>query len=211
MSGGIDLEKRKKLMLGGLVGVGILLVAGGVFLFMMSPAKGKVAAPPVIPKGVKMADQGRVSRVKPSEQVMPFVEKKKSDGNGNASAGMNSGGMPMIPQGSGRAPNMGTPPMIPNNVTSGGNVKTVEGAKSSVSVSGVMIGAGGNTAMLGDGRMVAEGDEVFGSKIVSIDKNGIILDSGDVVSYVVKVEKASGDMSDGNRNGNMVNVPRFVK
>ena len=77
-------------------------------------------------------------------------------------------------------------PPIPNNLVNNNFSSTPPGigSQSNVSsISGIMVGANKNMAILSNGQIVSEGDNLPQGCIVSINKEGIIFDSGTKMVY----------------------------
>lgn len=192
VGGGIMLRSRKRILLVCLTGLATLIVAAVCFLYFSTPNE-KTVAPPAIPN-INVAPvaanviETNITYVKPSQQPMPFEEKKIIN---NEEVNMVSGGYPWIPQVNGVVPSMSTPPIFSQGIGNDGLAGPA--VTETVTVSGVMLGNGQNTAMLSNGRIVSIDDSLAGSKVVEVNKNGIVLESGEILAYEVKVKTAADD------------------
>ncbi len=124
--------------------------------------------------------------------VNPFLEIKEFDISKGNIADMSAAGKgnfvpPAIPRGGYNIPL----PTIPNHQAGSidigtnmpANISDFRRQQDKISVQGVATGDNGNIAIMGDGRVVSEGDIYKDDRIAYIGGDGIVFDNGKKISY----------------------------
>jgi hypothetical protein len=145
--------------------------------------------------------------VSAADQPQPFVEGKKGNGSNGTGGAVN--GVPKLPNMGGfsaRGNSFSTPPVpnvggmgavkpevpqVPGGMNSSGRSEAV------VEISGILLGndTDGNMAILNNGKIIKVGSSLLDQTVVSIQSDGVVLESGKTLYYSNKVERDGGSGS----------------